>query len=180
MSRIGKVPVPFDPAKIKCELSGRHLTVTGPKGMLEREFHPDVTITVGPNEVSVTRKSDKSDHRALHGLTRALVQNMITGVTTGYEKTLKIEGVGYRASMQGKSLNLSLGYSHPILVEPPAGIAFVTPDPTTIKVSGIDKELVGQTAADVRTWRKPEPYKGKGIRYDNEHIRRKVGKAGAK
>jgi large subunit ribosomal protein L6 len=180
VSRIGKLPVPFDPANVKCVLSGRHLTVTGPKGVLDREFHPDVTITVGPNEVSVARKSDKGDHRALHGLTRALVQNMIVGVTNGFERTLKIEGVGYRASMQGKSLNLSLGYSHPILLEPPAGIAFATPDPTTIKVAGIDKELVGQTAADVRTWRKPEPYKGKGIRYDNERIRRKVGKAGAK
>jgi large subunit ribosomal protein L6 len=180
VSRIGKLPVPFDPAKVKCELSGRNLKVTGPKGALDREFHPDVTITVGTNEISVTRKSDKGNHRALHGLTRALVQNMITGVTTGFEKTLKVEGVGYRASMQGKSLNLSLGYSHPILLEPPDGIAFATPDQTTIKVAGIDKELVGQTAADVRVWRKPEPYKGKGIRYENEHIRRKVGKAGAK
>ncbi|MCX5771989.1 MAG: 50S ribosomal protein L6 [Candidatus Hydrogenedentes bacterium] len=180
MSRIGKLPVPFDPAKVKCELAGRRLKVTGPKGALEREFHPDVTITVGPNEVAVARKNDKGEDRALHGLTRALVQNMITGVTTGFEKTLKVEGVGYRASMQGKSLNLSLGYSHPILVEAPAGIAFATPDPATIKIAGIDKELVGQTAADVRTWRKPEPYKGKGIRYDNERIRRKVGKAGAK
>jgi large subunit ribosomal protein L6 len=180
VSRIGKLPVPFDPAKVKCELSGRTLKVTGPKGALEREFHPDVTITVGPNEVAVTRKSDKGDHRALHGLTRALIQNMVTGVTVGFEKTLKVEGVGYRASMQGKSLNLALGYSHPVLIEPPAGITFAAPDATTIKVAGIDKELVGQTAADVRVWRKPEPYKGKGIRYENERVRRKVGKAGAK
>lgn len=180
MSRIGKLPVPFDAAKVKCELSGRHLKVTGPKGVLERDFHPDVTITVGQDEVAVNRKSEKAQHRALHGLSRALVQNMVTGVTTGFEKTLKIEGVGYRASMQGKSLNLSVGHSHPVLIEPPDGIEFATPDPTTIKVSGISKELVGQTAADVRVWRKPEPYKGKGIRYENERIRRKVGKAGAK
>lgn len=180
MSRIGKLPVPYDPGKVKCELSGSRLKVTGPKGVLEREFHPDVTITVGANELVVARKSDKGAHRALHGLTRALVQNMVTGVTAGFEKTLKVEGVGYRASMQGKSLNLSVGYSHPVLVEPPEGIVFLAPDPTTIKVAGIDKELVGQTAADVRTWRKPEPYKGKGIRYEGERIRRKVGKAGSK
>jgi len=168
------------PDGVKCELAGQRLKVTGPKGTLEQDFHGDMTITVGQKEVVVTRPSDKGAHRALHGLTRALIQNMIDGVTKGFEKTLKIEGVGYRASMQGKSLNLALGFSHPILIEPPTGIAFAVPDATTVKVFGIDKERVGQTAADVRAWRKPEPYKGKGIRYEGEYVRRKVGKAGAK
>jgi large subunit ribosomal protein L6 len=139
-----------------------------------------MAIRVENSQVIVARPSDKGEHRALHGLTRALIQNMVDGVTKGFEKTLKIEGVGYRASIQGKSLNLALGFSHPVLVDPPAGIAFVVPDPQTIKISGIDKELVGQTAADIRAWRKPEPYKGKGIRYEGEYVRRKVGKAGAK
>jgi large subunit ribosomal protein L6 len=168
------------PEGVTCELAGSHLKVAGPKGALERDFHADVTVAVADREIVVTRSSEKGAQRALHGLTRALIQNMVDGVTKGFEKTLKIEGVGYRASIQGKSLNLALGYSHPVLVEPPTGIAFVVPDNTTIKVSGIDKELVGQTAADIRAWRKPEPYKGKGIRYENEYVRRKVGKAGAK
>jgi len=133
-------------------------------------------VSVEKEQVVVTRRSDGREDRALHGLTRALINNMVDGVTKGFEKVLKIEGVGYRASLQGKSLNLALGFSHPVLVEPPEGITFETPAPQTIKVSGIDKELVGQTAADVRAWRKPEPYKGKGIRYENEHVRRKVGK----
>jgi large subunit ribosomal protein L6 len=171
------VPIP---SGVKCELTGLHLKVTGPKGMLERDLHPDMAVTVEAKEITVKRPSDKGPHRALHGLTRALIQNMVKGVTDGYEKVLKIEGVGYRASMQGKSLNLALGYSHPVLVEPPDGITFAAPDATTIRVAGIDKELVGQTAADIRTWRKPEPYKGKGIRYEGEHVRRKVGKSGAK
>jgi len=179
VSRIGKLPVPI-PSGVKCELAGLHLKVTGPKGMLQRDLHPDMTVTVEASEITVTRPSDKGPHRALHGLTRALIQNMVKGVTDGYEKVLKIEGVGYRASIQGKSLNLALGFSHPVLVEPPDGITFAAPDSTTIRVAGIDKELVGQTAADIRTWRKPEPYKGKGIRYEGEHVRRKVGKSGAK
>jgi large subunit ribosomal protein L6 len=179
VSRIGKVPVPI-PSGVKCELTGHFLKVTGPKGELQREFHPDVIVAADDKEIVVSRSTNQGEHRALHGLTRALVNNMITGVTQGFEKTLKIEGVGYRASIQGKSLNLVLGYSHPVLVEPPEGIAFAAPDPQTIKVAGIDKELVGQTAADIRAWRKPEPYKGKGVRYENEHVRRKVGKAGAK
>jgi large subunit ribosomal protein L6 len=139
-----------------------------------------MNIAIDEKEIVVTRPTEKGQHRALHGLTRALIQNMVDGVTKGFERVLKIEGVGYRASLQGKSLNLALGYSHPVLIEPPDGIEFTAPDATTIRVLGIDKELVGQTSADIRKWRKPEPYKGKGIRYEGEHIRRKVGKAGAK
>lgn len=179
MSRIGKLPVPI-PEGVSCELVGMHLKVTGPKGVLERDLHPEVVVQVENQAVVVTRPSNRPNHRALHGLTRALVQNMVVGVTAGYEKTLKIEGVGYRASLQGKSLNLAVGYSHPVLLDPPEGITFAVPDPQTIKVAGIDKELVGQAAADVRSWREPEPYKGKGIRYEGERVRRKVGKAGSK
>ena len=179
MSRIGKLPVEV-PGGVKAELKGQRLKVTGPKGTLERTFHPDVTITLEDGHLTVTRPSDDPAHRALHGLTRALIQNMMAGVTTGYSKTLQIVGVGYRASMQGTTLQLSVGYSHPVLVEPPAGIAFSVEGTQTIKVEGIDKALVGQVAADVRRWRQPEPYKGKGIKYENEHIRRKEGKAGGK
>jgi len=179
VSRIGKLPVPI-PSSVKCELAGLLLKVKGPKGTLQRDLHPDMTVTVGEKEITVSRPSDKGQHRALHGLTRALIQNMINGVTKGYEKVLKIEGVGYRVSMQGKSLNLAIGFSHPVLIEPPEGITLTAADATTIRVAGIDKELVGQTAADIRARRKPEPYKGKGIRYEGEYVRRKVGKAGAK
>ncbi|MDQ1257305.1 MAG: large subunit ribosomal protein [Candidatus Hydrogenedentes bacterium] len=179
MSRVGKQPVPV-PGGVKCELSGAHLKVTGPMGTLERDVHPAIQVAVNAGEIVVTRSSDKREDRALHGLTRALVNNMVTGVTKGFVKTLQIEGVGYRASMQGKSLNLALGLSHPLSIEPPAGIEFKVEGTQVIRVSGIDKELVGQVAADVRAWRKPEPYKGKGIRYEGEHVRRKVGKAGVK
>lgn len=179
MSRIGKLPVQV-PGGVKAELNGQRLKVTGPKGSLERTFHPDVNIALEDGHLTVTRPSNDPAHRALHGLTRALIQNMIIGVTTGYSKTLQIVGVGYRAAMQGKTLQLSVGYSHPVLVEPPAGITFSVDGTQTIKVEGIDKELVGQVAADVRRWRQPEPYKGKGIKYENEHIRRKEGKAGGK
>jgi large subunit ribosomal protein L6 len=178
VSRIGKQPVPIV-SGVTCELKGSHLKVKGPKGTLERDFNAEITIEVGKQEVTVSRSSDRPDHRAKHGLTRALINNMILGVSEGYEKTLEIQGVGYRASLQGKNLNLALGYSHPVTVEPPAGIEFVLDGTNIIKVIGIDKELVGQVAADVRKWRKPEPYKGKGIRYQGEHVRRKVGKAGA-
>ena len=168
------------PSGVNCELAGLRLKVKGPKGTLQRDLHPDMTVAVGEKEITVSRPSDKGQHRALHGLTRALIQNMINGVTKGYEKVLKIEGVGYRVSMQGKSLNLAIGFSHPVLIEPPEGITLTASDAATIRVAGIDKELVGQTAADIRAWRKPEPYKGKGIRYEGEYVRRKVGKAGAK
>ncbi len=178
VSRVGKLPVPI-PEGVTCELKGHHLKVSGPKGALERDFLPEMTLEVRENEVVVTRPSDKKDYRAVHGLTRALINNMVLGVTQGFEKTLVVEGVGYRASIQGKNLNLAVGYSHPVSMEPPEGIAFVVEGTQTIKVGGIDKELVGQVAANVRAVRKPEPYKGKGIRYQDEHVRRKVSKASA-
>lgn len=179
MSRIGKLPVPV-PDGVKCELEGNILTVTGPKGTLQRTFHPEVIINIEDKKIVVHRPSDKREHKALHGLTRVLINNMIIGVTKGYQKTLLIDGVGYRASLQGKNLNLTLGFSHPVSVEPPPGITFVVENPQTIKIIGIDKELVGQVSANIRALRKPEPYKGKGIRYDYERIRRKETKAGGK
>lgn len=179
MSRIGKLPVPV-PKGVTCTLSGVHLKVKGPKGELGRDLHPDMTVTIADSEIVVTRPSDVPKHRALHGLTRALINNMIQGVTQGFEKVMLIEGVGYRASLQGKSLNLALGFSHPLLIEPPEGIEFQVESPQKFRVLGISNELVGQVAANVRAWRKPEPYKGKGIRYENERVRRKVGKAGIK
>jgi len=179
VSRIGKLPVPV-PDGVKCELQGNTLTVTGPKGTLQRTFHPEVIINIEDKQIVVQRPSDKREHKALHGLTRVLVNNMIIGVTKGYQKTLLIEGVGYRASLQGKNLNLTLGFSHPVSIEPPLGITFAVDNPQTIKVIGIDKELVGQVAANIRALRKPEPYKGKGIRYDYERIRRKESKASGK
>jgi len=179
VSRIGKLPVPV-PDGVKCELQGNTLTVTGPKGTLQRTFHPEVIINIEDKQIVVQRPSDKREHKALHGLTRVLIHNMIIGVTKGYQKTLLIEGVGYRASLQGKNLNLTLGFSHPVTMEPPPGITFAVENPQTIKVIGIDKELVGQVSANIRALRKPEPYKGKGIRYDYERIRRKESKASGK
>ena len=179
MSRIGKLPVTV-PSGVKCALSGSILEVTGPKGKLNQELPGEMNINVGDSEIVVSRSSEKKEHRALHGLTRALIQNMMVGVTEGYEKTLLIEGVGYRASIQGKNLNLMLGFSHPVSVEPPAGIEFAVDGQQTIKVSGIDKQAVGQAAAQIRAFRKPEPYKGKGVRYSDEYVRRKVGKSGVK
>jgi len=170
------VPIP---SGVTCTLRDGRLEVKGAKGSLVRELHSDITVAVEDDAITVTRPSDKPEHRALHGLTRALINNMVIGVTAGFMKVLEIVGVGYRASLQGKSLNLVLGLSHPVMIEPPEGIVFEVEGTQTIKISGIDKELVGQTAADVRAWRKPEPYKGKGIRYQGEHIRRKVGKTGA-
>lgn len=179
MSRVGKRPIPI-PEKVKIDLQGNHIKVTGPKGELERDLPVEITVNVGEAEIEVTRPNETAPFRALHGLTRALINNMVEGVTNGFAKELKVEGVGYRASMQGKSLNLSVGFSHPVVVEPPEGVTFAVEGTQNIKVSGIDKELVGQTASNIRAWRKPEPYKGKGIRYVDERVRRKVGKAGAK
>ena len=173
------MPVPV-PNGVKCEVSGNRIKVAGPNGVLERTFPLRMTVSFADGVLTVTRPSDHPDDRAAHGLTRALVNNMVLGVTQGFEKTLVIEGVGYRASLQGSSLNLALGYSHPVVVNPPDGISFEVSTPQTIKVSGIDKEKVGQTAADIRALRKPEPYKGKGIRLSTERVRRKVGKSGSK
>jgi large subunit ribosomal protein L6 len=167
------------PDGVKIALEGDTLKVTGPKGTLEQSFNPELTIEVTDSELVVSRPNDKPDVRALHGLTRALIQNMVVGVSQGYEKVLEIQGVGWRANMKGKTLNLQLGFSHPVSVEPPDGIEFSVDGTTIIKVNGIDKQAVGQVAAKVRAWRKPEPYKGKGVRYQGEHVRRKVGKAGA-
>lgn len=178
MSRIGKAPVPI-PDGVKIEVKGNLVKVTGPKGNLEQDFLPEVNVEVNDGEVIVTRSSDRPNVRALHGLTRALINNMVIGVTQGYEKTLEIHGVGYRAALQGKSLKLQLGHSHPVVVDAPDGVEYAVDGNTTIIVRGIDKQKVGQSAAEIRGWRKPEPYKGKGIRYRNEHVRRKAGKAGA-
>ena len=180
MSRIGRAPIEI-PAGVTVKIEEvNKVTVKGPKGELFRELHPDMKITVEGNVLTVTRPSDDKEHRSLHGLTRTLINNMVIGVTEGFKKTLEINGVGYRAAKQGKNLNLSLGFSHPVIVEPPAGITLDAPSAPSIVVSGIDKEAVGAIAAKIRSYRLPEPYKGKGIKYEGEHIRRKVGKAGAK
>lgn len=179
MSRIGNYPVPI-PEGVTCDLQGSTLSVTGPKGKLEQRFLPHIGIEVGDSEIVVSRPTDEGQDRAFHGLTRALISNMIVGVSQGFERTLVIEGVGYRASLQGTTLNLLLGYSHPVTIEPPEGITFAVDGTQTVKVSGIDKQQVGQVAANVRARRKPEPYKGKGIRYQDERVRRKAGKSGSK
>jgi len=157
---------------------GNHVTVTGPLGTLERTLHREMKIERDDGVLRVVRPTDEPRHRALHGLTRTLLANMVTGVTTGFTKNLEISGVGYRAQLQGEKLVLALGYSHPVEVDPPPGIRFTVDTPTRLAVSGADKELVGQVAADIRSRRKPEPYKGKGIRYRGEQILRKAGKAG--
>ncbi len=167
------------PDGVKCDLKDSHLKVTGPKGTLEVDVVPDMTVALEDGELKVTRPTDKPEHRAKHGLMRALINNMVVGVTEGFHKSLEIQGVGYRASMQGKALNLLVGYSHPVSMDPPDGITFEVEGTQNIKVIGIDKQLVGHTAARIRSVRKPEPYKGKGIRYAGEHVRRKVGKTGA-
>ncbi len=178
MSRIGKQPVAI-PDKVKIDLQGQVMTVTGPKGTLSRELHPQMKIEVVENEIQVSRPSDSRTNRALHGLTRQLIFNMGEGVTNGFEKSLEIIGVGYRAEMLGKHLKLLLGFSHPIIVKAPEGIVIELPEAGKIKVSGINKELVGQMAAKIRGFRPPEPYKGKGIRYVGEYVRRKAGKTAA-
>ena len=180
MSRIGNAPIEI-PAGVTVTRGENNLVIVkGPKGELSRHIHPDMKVTVEGNIVKVTRPSDDKPHKSLHGLSRTLIHNMVLGVTEGFSKSLEINGVGYRAQKQGKNLNLSLGFSHPVIVEPPAGISFDVPSANAIVVNGIDKETVGQIAAEIRGLREPEPYKGKGIKYAGEHIRRKEGKAGAK
>jgi large subunit ribosomal protein L6 len=177
MSRIGRLPIPV-PAGVAVTIDGRAITVTGPKGTLSRDLHPDMSVSQEDSTILVARPSEAKHHKQLHGLTRTLVANMVIGVTTGYRKSLEITGVGYRAIKVGDKLQLNLGYSHPIEIVPPAGISFDVENPTHLAVVGIDKELVGQVAATVRATRKPEPYKGKGVHYLGEVIRRKAGKAG--
>jgi len=175
MSRIGKKPVPV-PKGVDITLQGQALKVKGPNGELALDVHPDMKVAMEGAEILVERPSDQPNHRALHGLTRALIANMVQGVTSGFSRTLEIVGVGYRAEVKGKSLNLALGFSHPIEFQPPAGVTIECPNQTTVVVKGADKQAVGQAAAVIRGFRPPEPYKGKGIRYQGEQIRRKAGK----
>jgi large subunit ribosomal protein L6 len=179
MSRIGKRPIPI-PAKVTVTLSGQTVTIKGPKGELTRTLPSGVTIIQEAETLVVARVDESRIARERHGLCRTLVANMVEGVSNGFERKLEIQGVGYRAAVQGKNLNLAMGYSHPVNIEPPSGIAFAVEGNTNVTVSGIDKELVGNTAAKVRAVRPPEPYKGKGIRYQGEVVRRKVGKTGGK
>jgi large subunit ribosomal protein L6 len=179
MSRIGKLPVKV-PNGVNVTAEGTTVTVKGPKGELKKTFHPDLAITVENGDVIVARPSDEKLHKSLHGLTRTLIANMIEGVTAGYSKTLEIAGVGYKAEPRPYGLQFALGFSHPIEYRAPAGIKLTAPTPTTVQVEGADKEIVGQVAAEIRSLRPPEPYKGKGIKYVGETIRRKAGKAGGK
>ena len=177
MSRIGNKTIVV-PAEVQVKIDGQNITVTGPKGTLEREIHKNISMEMVENTINVKRIDDEPANRSLHGLTRTLINNMIIGVTSGYKRELQINGVGYRVAKQGNNLNLTLGYSHPVIFEAPAGITFDVPNANTIIVNGIDKELVGQTAAVIRTKRPPEVYRGKGIKYAEEVIRRKEGKTG--
>ena len=179
MSRIGNKPIAV-PAGVEVKIDGQKITVKGPKGTLEREIHKNISVEMENNTIKVTRPNNEALNRSLHGLTRTLISNMIEGVEKEYTRELQINGVGYRAQKQGNNLNLTLGYSHPVIFDAPEGITFDVPNPNTIIVKGIDKELVGQTAANIRTKRPPEVYRGKGIKYAEEHIRRKEGKAGKK
>jgi large subunit ribosomal protein L6 len=175
MSRIGRKPISV-PEAVSVEIAPGRVAVKGPKGELTQALSPEMAIEQAEGAITVKRPTDRGEHRALHGLTRSLIANMVSGVTEGFEKRLEIQGVGYRAQLKGKNLEMALGYSHPVSVEAPAGIEFEVPQPTEIVVRGIDKQLVGQVAADIRKRRPPEPYKGKGIRYRGEHVLRKVGK----
>ena len=175
MSRIGKTPVVL-PKGVEVKQANGTLSVKGPKGSLELNAHPDMKVVIDGGEVRVERPSDEKEHRALHGLSRSLIANMVTGVTDGFAKTLEIVGVGYRADVSGKSVILNVGFSHTIDYKPVDGVSIECPNQTTIVVSGIDKQKVGQAAAEIRAFRPPEPYKGKGIRYQREHVRRKAGK----
>ena len=176
MSRVGKQPITL-PSGVKVEIDGRNVSVTGPKGNLKREVVSDVSLTLEDGRLIVTRPNDEARMRAMHGLTRALLSNMVIGVADGFRKTLELVGVGYRAQMQGSKLVLALGFSHPVEIDPPGGISFTVEGPR-VNIEGIDKELVGQVAADIRKLRPPEPYLGKGIRYQGEYVRRKAGKSG--
>lgn len=178
MSRIGKLPVPI-PQGVTATINKNSVTVKGPKGELSRDFPPEINLNQEDDRIIVTRNSDHRTHRAKHGLTRALLNNMVIGVSAGFKRQLEIEGVGYRARLDGNKLVLNVGYSHPVVIEPPEGVSFeVDKSGRQIDVSGIDKEVIGEIAARIRRVRPPEPYKGKGIRYVNEYIRRKAGKAG--
>ena len=178
MSRIGKSPIPV-PSGVDVSLVGQHVTVRGPKGTLERDIPGAITVRQDGDELVVERPDDERQNRAMHGLVRSLVNNMVLGVTNGFTKELEIVGVGYRATAKGPgTMELALGFSHPVNIQAPDGVTFEVPAPTRIIVKGIDKELVGQVAADIRKIRKPEPYKGKGVRYAGEHVQRKAGKAG--
>ena len=175
MSRIGRKPVAV-PEAVTVSLAPGNIAVKGPKGELTQTYSQDMTVSQEDGTILVARPTDRGEHRALHGLTRSLIANMVEGVTDGFEKRLEIQGVGYRAALKGKNLELALGFSHPVSIEAPEGIDFEVPQPTEIIIRGIDKQLVGQVAADIRKRRPPEPYKGKGIRYRGEQVLRKVGK----
>lgn len=178
MSRIGRLPIEI-PTGVDVKITGSHVKIKGPKGEMEFTFSPSIELSFKDSEIIVTRPSDTREMRSLHGTTRSLIQNMVTGVTDGFQKELQLVGVGYRATMQGNNLVLNVGYSHSVEVEPPQGVSFVVGDRAQqVFISGIDKQKVGQIAADIRKVRPPEPYKGKGIRYKDEYIRRKAGKAG--
>lgn len=177
MSRIGNMPVDL-PSGVEVKIDGSNVAVKGSKGELTRTFHERIAFELDDDVVSVTRPDDTRESRALHGLSRALLHNMVLGVSEGFKKELEIQGVGYRAALKGQNLELQVGFSHPVLVEAQEGITFEVPEPTRVIISGIDKEKVGQVAANVRSIRPPEPYKGKGIRYVGEYVRRKAGKAG--
>ncbi|HCO63107.1 MAG TPA: 50S ribosomal protein L6 [Clostridiales bacterium] len=180
MSRIGRAPIAV-PAGVEIQIADNNVvTVKGPKGTLTQQFHPNMAIALEGAELTVTRPNDLKENRALHGLTRSLLHNMVVGVTEGYKKTLEVNGVGYRVALEGQKLVMNLGFSHQVIMEAPAGITIEVPNPNQIIVSGFDKQLVGQFAANIREKRPPEPYKGKGIKYSDEVIRRKVGKTGAK
>ena len=175
MSRIGRKPIPV-PAGVTVAIEPESVRVNGPKGELVERIHRDITVEQNDDILTVTRPTDRGEHRAMHGLYRSLVANMVIGVTEGYAKTLEIQGVGYRAVLKGRDLELALGYSHPVSIKAPDGIEFEVPQPTRVIVQGIDKQLVGEIAANIRKQRPPEPYKGKGIRYEGEYVARKVGK----
>ena len=179
MSRIGNKPIAV-PAGVEVKIDGQKITVKGPKGTLEREIHKNISVTMEDNTIKVTRPNNEALNRSLHGLTRTLIDNMVIGVNTGFEKKLELVGVGYRAQKQGNKLVMNLGFSHPVEMEDPEGITVEVPNQTELVVKGIDKQLVGNYAAKIRDWRKPEPYKGKGIKYAGEYIRRKEGKTGKK